>query len=138
MFVFQVPWLPEKLLSGDNYQWLKDSLTESSNPNTFSEEDFDEYIRVWSQPGALTGMINWYRSALRNPPTPKLSKVPVPMTILWGRKDQFLGEELAELSRPYAEQLDKIHYVDNAGHWLVHEQSDTVNQILLDFIQSLK
>src|SRR6266571_7764457 len=62
IFFFQLPWLPEALFSAFNFHIGSRSLLRSSRPGTFSTEDLAQYRAAWSQPGALTGMINWYRA----------------------------------------------------------------------------
>ena len=59
---FQIPRLPEAVLSADNHRSLKDALLRTSRPGTFSEQDIAGYEQAWSQPGALTAMLNWYRA----------------------------------------------------------------------------
>lgn len=135
MFFFQLPWLPEKLLTAGNYAFLRNNMVKSANADTFSQEDIEQYITQWSKPGALTAMINWYRSSIRRPPQARLHKVPVPVSIIWGRQDQFLDERLAELSMNYCEKLKGLHYIDKAGHWLAHEASEPVNQLLLNCLK---
>lgn len=134
VFVFQLPLLPEYLLRNNNCQRLLDVMQSTSVHGTFSHVDFQQYIQQWSQAGALTGMLNWYRAALRTPLKPRLGTIPVPTRILWGRKDHFLQKQLAELSSQYCEQLDGLYYLDDAGHWLAHEKSAQVNKILSDFL----
>ena len=34
----------------------------------YTPEEIDRYVEAWSQPGAATGMINYYRSSVRTPP----------------------------------------------------------------------
>jgi len=33
----------------------------ASRPGTFSDEDLALYRAAWARPGALTGMLHWYR-----------------------------------------------------------------------------
>jgi pimeloyl-ACP methyl ester carboxylesterase len=66
MFFFQLPWLPEALFSAFNFGIGARSLVHSSRPGTFSSEDLEQYRVAWSQPGALTAMINWYRALFRS------------------------------------------------------------------------
>ena len=63
MFFFQLPWLPEALFSAFNFRAGSRSLLRSSRPGTFTAEDLAQYRAAWSQPGAITGMINWYRAS---------------------------------------------------------------------------
>src|SRR5580658_7680689 len=61
MLFFQIPRLPELLFAQNGTR----TLLRTSRPGTFSPEDLDRYREAWSQPGALTAMINWYRALLR-------------------------------------------------------------------------
>ena len=70
MFFFQLPYLPETLIRLWNWNWLAQALKGSSRPGTFSHDDLDKYRQAWSQPKAVTSMINWYRSVMQKPPTP--------------------------------------------------------------------
>jgi pimeloyl-ACP methyl ester carboxylesterase len=65
VFFFQIPVLPEALLSARNYRAMERSLYTSGKPGTFASEDIHQYKQAWSQPGALTAMLNWYRAAAR-------------------------------------------------------------------------
>ena len=65
MSFFQLPWLPEALFSAFNFRAGSRSLLRSSRPGTFTAEDLDQYRSAWSQPAALTAMINWYRALFR-------------------------------------------------------------------------
>ena len=41
------------------------ALHDSGKTHTFTDEDMEKYKEAWSQPGALTAMLNWYRAAAR-------------------------------------------------------------------------
>jgi hypothetical protein len=46
----------------------------------------DRYIEAWSQPGAATGMINYYRSSVRTPPKQAeaaLRPIKAPTLVIW-------------------------------------------------------
>src|SRR5258708_19001921 len=60
MFFFQLPWLPEAIFSAFNFRVGSRSLLRSSCPGTFSAQDLTQSRAAWSQPGALTAMLNWY------------------------------------------------------------------------------
>ena len=63
MFFFQLPRLPEWLLSKNDYAKLAISLkTKTVKRGVFSDEDVIEYKKSWSQPGALTSSLNYYRA----------------------------------------------------------------------------
>jgi pimeloyl-ACP methyl ester carboxylesterase len=134
MFFFQLPYLPEAFLSASNFRRGAASLAGSSRPGTFSEDDLAQYRAAWSQPGALTAMINWYRAAFRHRAKFSDRTVRVPTRILWGVRDRFLMAEMAQDSLRYCTQAELITFPD-ATHWLQHEESTRVAELLIDFFR---
>ncbi|HSQ55089.1 MAG TPA: alpha/beta hydrolase, partial [Gemmata sp.] len=65
MFAAQVPGLPERVAEWTRCRFLTRSLRASARPGTFTEHDLAQYRTAWSQPGAMTAMVNWYRAAAR-------------------------------------------------------------------------
>ena len=45
-------------------------LGDGLKTGVFTEADKQAYIAAWSQPGALTGGLNYYRAANLGPPAP--------------------------------------------------------------------
>lgn len=129
---FQLPWLPEAALRMHGHALLGKALTASSLPGTFSDEELAVYRSAWSIEGALTGMLNWYRAALLAPSGPN-AKVLIPVRILWGDKDSALESPLAELSAAHCTNVEVFHLPD-ATHWLHHEKSARVNELLIEFL----
>jgi epoxide hydrolase 4 len=134
MFFFQVPWLPEALLSAFNFRLAARSLLRSSRPGTFSVEDLAQYRAAWSQPGALTAMINWYRALFRVRVKFPDKTVRVPTRILWGERDDFLLTEMAHESLRYCTSAELFTFA-NATHWLHHEEPARVSELLIDFFR---
>jgi epoxide hydrolase 4 len=134
MFFFQLPWLPEAAFSVFNSQFGVRSLVRSSRPGTFSDEDLSQYRAAWSQSGALTGMINWYRAAFRYRSKFPDSTVHVPTRILWGMRDAFLLSEMAHDSVRYCDNAE-LYTFANATHWLQHEEPLRVSELLIDFFR---
>ncbi len=66
IFFFQLPWLPETSLSHNGFTNAIRALKGSSRRGTFTDDDLAAYRQAWSQPGAITAMLNWYRAAVRN------------------------------------------------------------------------
>ncbi len=61
----------EAILSADNYAGLvKNVLDPLLNAGVFTEADKAAYLKAWSQPGALTGGLNYYRANHVGPPAP--------------------------------------------------------------------
>lgn len=87
----------------------------------------------------MTPPINYYRESLApqgllNPVVlPKFAK---PTLIIWGENDLALDKDLAEMSKPYAENV-KIHYIQGS-HFIQTDRPDEVNQALGDFVGVVK
>jgi pimeloyl-ACP methyl ester carboxylesterase len=130
---FQLPRLPEAMLSANGYRSLKDALLRSSRPGTFSDGDIAQYEKAWSQPGALTAMLNWYR-ALPFLPEMKDPTIRSPALVIWGARDRFLEKGLVEASLALCRSGD-VRWIENATHWVQHEEPDAVNAALVDFLK---
>jgi pimeloyl-ACP methyl ester carboxylesterase len=135
MFFFQLPWLPEAAFSAFNFRLGTNALVNSSRPNTFSAEDLAQYRAAWSQPHALTAMVNWYRAAARHRTKFPDSTVHVPTRILWGERDAFLLKEMAHDSLRYCDSAE-LYTFASATHWLQHEEPPRVSELLIDFFRS--
>jgi epoxide hydrolase 4 len=131
---FQIVYVPEQILKAFRFKFLSEMLLKSSNAGTFTEEDIQQYKKAWNQPGAIRGMINWYRAALRSKPLPQ-SKIKVPTLILWGAKDLALVEEMAKESLKYCEN-GYLQIFPDATHWVYHEKKEEVNKSIYEFINS--
>jgi epoxide hydrolase 4 len=131
--LFQLPRLPERLLTADRCRVLRRALTSSSRPGAFSDADLDRYVEAWLQPGAMTGMLNWYRALVR---LPRVTPPPVraPALILWGRQDTALQPGLAEASLETCE-AGELRWYPRASHWIAHEEPASVNADLLAFLR---
>jgi pimeloyl-ACP methyl ester carboxylesterase len=131
IFFMQLPWLPEFLFEAGNFRAMTDALTKTSRPGTFSEQDFRAYREAWRQPGAPTGMINWYR-ALRASTAAGNPVIEIPVRILWGVLDRALSADFAELSLRYCKKGELTVFPD-ATHWLQHEEQAEVSHALAEF-----
>lgn len=130
MFFFQLPSLPETLIPLRNWYVITKVLKYSSRPGTFSNDDLDTYRQAWSQPKALTSMLNWYRAVMQNPPKPPDSqRITVPTLLIWGAQDKFLGRNLAQPSIDLCDD-GQLVYFEEASHWVQHEEAKRVNELI--------
>ena len=109
-------------------------MLRGSTPNSFTAEDLEHYREAWSQPGAVTAMINWYRALLRRKPE-RLpdQRVHVPTLVIWGKQDVALSHEMAQPSVDLCDD-GRLVMIDSATHWVQHDEPERVNQLLLEFI----
>jgi pimeloyl-ACP methyl ester carboxylesterase len=109
------------------------------------ESQKQQYIADWSQPGALTSMLNWYRAGKMVVPPPGLTvplpdwllkafpKVQVPSLVVWGMKDTALLPIQLEGLDELVEDL-RIVRLPEAGHFAPWEAPDEVAEALRDFL----
>jgi pimeloyl-ACP methyl ester carboxylesterase len=133
MLLFQLPLLPEWLLRRNDYARLRAVLRRGTIPGAITPEALERQVRAWSQPGALTAMLDWYRAAARRPPK-KLPRTPItpPGLVLWGADDPVLGAPLAEASVRECENA-RLQLVPNAGHWVQRDAPAVVARELAAF-----
>ncbi|WP_147804632.1 alpha/beta fold hydrolase [Alkalicoccus halolimnae] len=131
MLFFQIPRLPEKIFRTNDFEEMKKGIAASGREGAFTEEDMEHYKEAWSQEGALTAMLNWYR-ALRYARVSE-AKIKVPVRIIWGIGDSFLHPETAKASIDFCENGELI-FVGQATHWVNHEQPAIVNQLIHEFV----
>ena len=144
MLLFRSP-KAEATLSANNYAFLVDAvLTRGLKKGHFTEDDRQTYLTAWSQPGALTGSLNWYRAAGIGPPTSSdkahsfepsagPSKVSVPTLVIWGEKDQALVKENLDGLDQHVPDLT-VRRIADGTHWVIHEQPALVAAHIREFI----
>jgi pimeloyl-ACP methyl ester carboxylesterase len=131
---FQLPWLPETILRLGNWRVTALGMRRSAKRNAFTDEDIEKYKEAWSQPSAISAMLNWYRAALRyRPRVTNDMHVQVPTLILWGVKDFALTYRMARPSLDYCDEGNLIFFPD-ATHWVQREEAEEVNRRLLEFV----
>ena len=109
------------------------------------ESERRQYVAEWSQPGALTAMLGWYRAAKVMVPPPGVTvplpdfllgafpKVRVPTLVIWGMRDKaLLPVQLDGLDR-LVEDLEIVRLAD-AGHFAPWEAPDAVARALEGFL----
>jgi pimeloyl-ACP methyl ester carboxylesterase len=133
-FFFQLPWLPEMGMRADDWRGAVRALRGSGKIHTFTDEDIEKYKEAWSQPGAMTAMINWYRAAARYQPRwPKEMRIRVPTLMMWGMKDVALTHRMARPSKDHCDEANLILFPE-ATHWVQRDEADQVNHYLIDFL----
>ncbi|MCL4252560.1 MAG: alpha/beta hydrolase, partial [Anaerolineae bacterium] len=93
---FQLPAIPEGLYRITQARTMMNFLKFNAKKSSFTEDDFEHYKGAWSQKGALTAMLNWYRAYLRHTPTPPEDwTISPPTLMIWGKKDTYLSHRMA-------------------------------------------
>lgn len=131
IFFFQTPRLPERWIARDGFAVLRRMLRGS-----MPEAEIDRYVEAAARPGALTGMINYYRAAFRALVSGRIRPARVieaDTMVIWGEQDLFLDKAFA---RPPARFVPKLRFepLPEASHWVQVHAKDEVSALLLDFL----
>lgn len=137
MFFFQIPKIPEWLLSSGDYQGLAKGLQNSTvKKNVFTEEDIIEYKKAWSEEGALTGALNYYRANIIKRmfgKQTKVEKIKVPTMFIYGEQDHaVLPATVAGIGDFIDADYQELRIPDS-GHWVQTEAKEEVTKALRKF-----
>jgi len=151
MLMFRSPQA-EANLSADSYAALTAAVLGGGlKDGTVTPADKAAYLEAWSQPGALTGGLNYYRAAEIGPPTPAASTpstpaaplgattaapqlvVRVPTLVIWGEKDTALLPGNLDGLEEVVQKLT-VRRVPEGTHWVVREKAADVNRLIREFL----
>jgi pimeloyl-ACP methyl ester carboxylesterase len=103
---------------------------------TRNVKETDRWIANLSRPGALTAALNWYRA--NNPPPTAAAGAPpqvtVPVLGIWSDGDAYLTEVRMKTSGERIKGPFKYERISNASHWLMLDQPEALNKLLLSFL----
>jgi pimeloyl-ACP methyl ester carboxylesterase len=140
-------------VSNNNYKYLKDKILIGMREGTLSNTQRKVYEKVWAQPGAVNGMLQYYRAMPQLAPSEKemgagngpvvaatQMKIPniritCPTLILWGEQDQAFVKETVDGVEEYVPDV-RIKRFPDASHWLQHELPNEVNAEIDNFLKS--
>ncbi|XP_051997200.1 epoxide hydrolase 4-like isoform X2 [Xyrauchen texanus] len=129
----------EFMLSINDFKALKSLFTSRSTGISckgrwLTTEDLEAYLYALSQPGALTGALNYFRNVFSVLPLSHC-EVRSPVLLLWGERDAFLEQDMAEACRLYIRNHFRLNIISGASHWLQQDQPDIVNTLIWTFIK---
>jgi pimeloyl-ACP methyl ester carboxylesterase len=133
--LFQLPWLPEALLRARDYRAIGEAMRRTSaNPERFPDEVLDVFRRAAAKPGALTGMLNYYRAFVRGGGAARQKQlgtpgIDTPTLLLWGVEDVALTVETTHGTEAYVSDLT-LRYLPGISHWVQQDAPETVNRML--------
>ncbi len=130
-----VPDLPETLITGKEREYLDWFLRrKTANPETFSESDMEEYLRVFMKDGGLRAGLAYYRaadlSAQQNRELSAQGKLKMPVLGLGA--DQGSITDMAAALKDFADDV-RGGTIASCGHFLPEEQPASVARELVAF-----
>ncbi len=138
MFFVQIPFLPEWLLTRNDYALLANSLkTSTANRGVFTDADIAEYKKSWRETAHLSSLLNYYRANLWSRIFTKANpedKIRVPTLFIYGEKDfAVLPATVERVGEAVDAPFSEVRIPDS-GHWVNNEASDVVTDSLREFL----
>jgi pimeloyl-ACP methyl ester carboxylesterase len=135
IFMFQLPWLPERMLLRNRGQELVRIMKAHFIDKTrINDADIEPYRLAMMKPGVAHAMLGWYRAA-RQRQRIRVGKVSVPTRVIWGMADKSLVyEALVPPLRTLVTDLDVVE-IAGAGHFVHEEQPATVTAAILEHLE---
>ena len=138
----RTPDLPEALVQGRERAYLSWFYRAFSHrPDAIGEEDIAEYLRTYTQPGALRAGFNYYRATPQDVEDNRALidggfRLTMPVLAIGGAKAEARGRgsEPEESLRAIADDVTG-RIAENSGHFLVEEEPDFVADELLAFLE---
>jgi pimeloyl-ACP methyl ester carboxylesterase len=129
--LFDIPGVAEEVIQRDDW-YLMRVLLEGSG------ENFETYIANFSEPGALTAGLNWYRANVPVQrllgPAPALPPVAAPTMGVFGTADVALTEDAMVKSASKVSGPWRYERLEGIGHFIPLDAADQLNKLLLDFL----
>ena len=135
--LFQLPLLPEFLLQANHYAAIRSVFkNQAVSPDAFTKADLDAYVAAAAKPGALTGMLNYYRNIFNSAGflNQTWGVLEMPTLMIWGEDDEALGKELTYGTQDLVSDFE-IRYIPQCSHWVQQEQPNLVNQYMQAFLE---
>jgi pimeloyl-ACP methyl ester carboxylesterase len=136
----------ETMVEAKGFDWFFETIfARHVDISKIPESERRQYIADWSQPGAFTAMLNWYRGSKVIVPPPGVTvplpdwllhafpKVKVPTLVVWGMKDAALLPIQLDGLEELVDDL-RIERLPDAGHFAPWEAGDAVAALLEPFL----
>lgn len=145
MLFFQIPRLPEWLLSRNDFASLDKMFSETVvRPGTITDSDIAVYKRALREPDALTASLNYYRANVfplffrrrekRN--AFGESSVRVPTMFIYGERDHAIIPETVRGVGHFVDGPYREIRIADVGHWVQQEARSEVTAALCSFLDS--
>jgi len=136
---FQLPGLPELLLRAHGHRAVGEAMRGNCvHPDRFPDEDLAVFREEAARPGALTGMLDYYRAFVRGGGWARQKAlgaevIETPTLLIWGEQDVALTKETTDGTAAWVADLT-THYLPDASHWVQQDVPDEVAAILTGWL----
>ena len=128
VLLFRTPWLPEQLAAWGDLRMLRRFMWADHPP-----ELVDEYVAVFSEPGAITAALDWYRAIRPDAMEGVEPRIALPVIQIWGNQDPAVMRTGFDGQRQYLGESAELIELDT-GHWLMETATDEVVGSVMEHI----
>lgn len=147
MLFFQLPLVPEWLMSAGDFAFVERSLKNTvGRKGSFTDTDIAMYKKALRESNALTSAVNYYRANFvklffenkKEKDVDDLSdnRVRVPTLFLYGEQDAFIVPETTKGIDAYVDAPYREARFKQFGHWIQNEGPAEVNAELTSFLDT--
>jgi pimeloyl-ACP methyl ester carboxylesterase len=133
VYALQLPGLAEAACRAGGFAALI-RLGPGTRAGGMRPEDLPAYREAWGRPGALHGMLAWYRAMvpalLRRFPR---TRIAAPTLLVWGARDRFLASGMARPSVAMCAR-GELALLEDQTHWLHWDAPERVNRLLVGWL----
>ncbi|WP_277370821.1 alpha/beta fold hydrolase [Rhodococcus rhodochrous] len=128
MLVFQLPWIPETLLSREKV--ARQLLHGTGQPSAATDRD----VARLKDRAAVRAGINWYRAVPLSNPKSSFGKITVPALMVWSDKDTAIGSAGVDATARYVSGPYRRETLVGTSHWIPDEEPEKLARLVLEHI----
>jgi epoxide hydrolase 4 len=142
MLLFQVPVVPEALLSFGDYALLR-RILRALRATPVTDGELEPYVAAARRSGGLRGPLQYYRAIAptllrrRRGVARAPTRVDAPALVVWGERDPVFTRAVA---RPPPELVPRtrISWIPEGGHTVQLDAPERVSRALVDFLREVE
>lgn len=121
----------------ESYDYIKEKVEFTFyDPATATKELVDDVFKTVNDRSRVIRILTMAKSAIRHNMGKELSKITIPVSLIWGRNDKVTPPEVAQ---EFHELLpnSELNWVDQCGHAPMMEQPEIFNNYLEKFLDRI-
>jgi pimeloyl-ACP methyl ester carboxylesterase len=118
----------------ESYDYIKEKVEFTFyDPATATKELVDEVFKTVNDRSRVIRILTMAKSAIRQNMAKELTKITIPVSLIWGKNDQVTPPQVAEEFHQLLPNSE-LNWVDHCGHVPMMEQSKIFNSFLEKFL----
>ncbi len=122
----------------ESYDFIKEKVEYTFySPAIATKELVDEVYEIVNNRNKVIRILAMAKSAIRHNMSKDLSKIKIPVALIWGRNDKITPPEVA-IEFDHLLPDSELSWIDECGHAPMMEQPEPFNVILTKFLNKIK